>query len=300
MREAHLRDFIAVVETGSVRAAARRLELTQGAVSKNLTALEREYGVPLLVRSTRGVELTDFGRILLRRARLADTELRKAVEEIAAHSGDQRGVINVGLSSTAEALLAAPAIERFRQQRPDTMVCLQGGMALTMVSMLREGKLDFAVAPASPASVGSDLHAERLLSTDLVVIARDSHPAAQATSLEELVGYEWIVGTRLEDKSEPSIVSVFREAELPLPVFSVQRDSFSALIYLLLQTDQLAIATQPSVLPFCRCGMLTIVPLQLQLPSPAQYLLTSANRPLTPNATLLAAEFRRARRAYKR
>src|SRR4051812_47398201 len=103
MREAHLRDFIAVADTGSVRAAARRLRLSQGAISKNLLALERELGVALLVRSARGVEPTDFGKILLRRARLADGELRKAKEEIAALAGHAAGPVSVGLSSTAEA-----------------------------------------------------------------------------------------------------------------------------------------------------------------------------------------------------
>ena len=67
MREAHLRDLIAVIETGSIRSAARKLGLAQAAVSKNLTALEKSLRVPLLVRSARGVELTEYGRIVLRR-----------------------------------------------------------------------------------------------------------------------------------------------------------------------------------------------------------------------------------------
>ena len=80
VREAHLRDLIAVIETGSVRSAARKLGLAQAAVSKNLTALEKSLGVPLLVRSARGVEPTEFGRIVLRRARVIDAELRHLQE----------------------------------------------------------------------------------------------------------------------------------------------------------------------------------------------------------------------------
>ena len=81
MKEAHLRDFIAVIEAGSVRAAARRQGLTQSAISKNLSALERSFGVPLFLRSSHGVEPTEYGRVLIKRARLAESELRKAQRE---------------------------------------------------------------------------------------------------------------------------------------------------------------------------------------------------------------------------
>ena len=66
MREAQLRDFIADADLGSVRGAARRLKLSQGAISKNLLAL--------LLWSAHGVEPTEYGKVLLRRARLADAE----------------------------------------------------------------------------------------------------------------------------------------------------------------------------------------------------------------------------------
>jgi DNA-binding transcriptional LysR family regulator len=299
MREAHLRDFIAVVETGSLRSAARKLGISQAAISKNLSALERSCGVPLLVRSAHGVEPTDFGRILVRRARLADAELRKAQEEMAALSGEHRGVVNVGLSSTAEVLLAARAIQRFQMQRPTISVNLLGGNAFTMAGLLREGKLDFAVVPAGKDAAGSDLHALRLLSTELVIVTRAEHPAARAEQLKDLQDCQWILGARPGD-NEPAIVAAFAQAGLPPPRFTVQRESFSALIYLLLQTDFVAVTSYPAVEPFCRPGQLAVVPVKVRFPPMVQYLLTSAIRPLTANAELLASEFRRARRGYRR
>jgi hypothetical protein len=80
----------------------------------------------------------------------------------------------------------------------------------------------------------------------------------------------------------------------------VQRDSFRALIFLLMQSDYVAVTSRPAVEPFCRSGMLTMIPLQLRLAPMVQYLLSSATRPLAPNAELLAREFRKARRAFKR
>lgn len=299
MREAHLRDLIAVVESGSVRGAARRLGITQSAVSKNLLALERDFGVPLLLRSAHGVEPSEFGKVLLRRARLADAELRKAREEIAALSGAHLGAVSIGLSSTAECLLAAQAIARFHGERPEAMVNIQGGTAVTMAGLLREGRLDFAVAPSFPKLLGSDLRAERLLSTDMVVVARDGHPMQRATQLAQLAGCEWILGARPGD-IEPAIVAAFEQAKLPAPAFRIQRDSFSALIFLLMQTDHVAITSLPPVQPFCRPGQLAVLPLEVKLAPMVQYLVRSSQRPLAPNAELLASEFRRAARAHRR
>lgn len=299
MREAHLRDFMAVADLGSVRGAARRLKLSQGAVSKNLLALERELGVALLVRSAHGVEPTEHGRILLRRARLADAELRKAREEIAALAGHAQGTVQVGLSSTAEAMVAAEAIRRFRTRHPEAMVAIRGGTASTLVGLLREGRIDFAVTPVAPSAPGPDLRAERLFSVDFVVVARDGHPLARATEIGQLAGCDWIHGAR-PGELDPQIVAAFRKAGLPPPRFAVQRDSFSALLFLLLQTDYVALSTAPAAAPFCRKGMLARIPLAARPGVSVQSLLTPAARPLAPRAQELADEIRKAARALRR
>jgi LysR family transcriptional regulator, regulator of abg operon len=299
MREAHLRDFLAVAELGSVRGAARKLRLSQGAVSKNLVALERELGVALLLRSAHGVEPTEYGQILLRRARLADGELRKAREEIAHRAGHAHGIVQVGLSSTAEALLAAEAIQRYREQHPDSLVHVRGGTASTLVALLREGQIDFAVTPVATPVVGPDLHAERLFSADFVVVAREGHPLAAATEIGQLADCEWIHGAR-PGELDPMIVAAFRKAGLPAPRFAVQRDSFSALLFLLLQSDYLALATEPTVTPFCGKGMLVRLPLASRPGVSIQSLLTSATRPLTPRALALATHIRKLARQLRR
>lgn len=299
MREAHLRDFIAVADTGSVRAAARRLKLSQGAISKNLLALERELGVALLVRSSHGVEPTEYGKILLRRARLADVELRKAQEEIATLAGHAHGVVQVGLSSTAEALLATRAIRGYREQHPDSTVHIRGGTASTLVALVREGKIDFAVTPVDTAVLGPDLAAERLFSADFVVVAREGHPRARVTDLAQLADCEWVHGAR-PGELDPAIVSAFGKAGLPPPRFAVQRDSFSALLFLLLQSDYLALATEPAIQPFCGKGMLTRIPVAARLGVSIQSLLTPASRPLSPRAQALAAHIRKLARGLRR
>src|ERR1700677_988381 len=77
----HLRYFVAVAEEGSLTVAAeRRLHTAQPSLSRQIRDLEHEVGVPLLVRSARGVALTQSGRVFLDHARLALTQVEAAVE----------------------------------------------------------------------------------------------------------------------------------------------------------------------------------------------------------------------------
>jgi len=298
MREAHLRDLIAVIETGSVRSAARKLGLTQAAVSKNLTALEKSLGVPLLVRSTQGVEATEFGRIVLRRARVVDAELRHLQEEIASLAGESHGDITVGLSATAEAMLLPPALARFREHSPDVLISVVGGRSSSTIAALREARIDFAVGPLPPEQSVTDLHTERLFSSDLGIVVRAGHPAAGARDIASLAPYGWLFSVRYS--AGPAITSLLRERGLPAPTLVAHCDSSSALVCMLLQTDHVTLTSLSALEPLRRGGLLKVLPIELDLPPVVQYLIMSAARPLTASAVALAGEFRRASRPLRR
>ena len=298
MREAHLRDLIAVIETGSVRSAARKLGLAQAAVSKNLTALEKSLGVPLLVRSARGVEPTEFGRIVLRRARIVDAELRHMQEEIESLSGNSHKLITVGLSATAEAMLLPVAVARFREHTPNTLVSVLGGRSSSTIAALREAKIDFAVGPLPTDQSVSDLHTEQLCSSDLGVVVRAGHPAADARDLASLVPYGWLYS--VQQTGGPAIASLMRKHGLQAPTLVAHCDSSSALISMLLQSDHVTLNSLAALEPLRAQGLLTFLAIKLDLPPAVQYLMTPTMRPLTAPAAALAAEFRRASRRLRR
>lgn len=298
MREAHLRDLIAVVETGSVRSAARKLCLAQAAVSKNLTALEKSLGVPLLVRSAQGVELTEFGRIVLRRARVIDAELRHLQEELESLGSDRHRVIAVGLSATAEATLLPAAMARFREHTPNALVSVLGGRSSSTIAALREAKIDFAVGPLPTDQNISDLHTEQLCSSDLGIVVRAGHPAADARDLGCLVPYGWLYS--VQQSSGPSIISLMRKHDLPEPTLVMHCDSSSALVSMLLQSDYVTLTSLAALEPLRESGLLKVLPIHLDLPPVVQYLITPMKRPLTASAAALEAEFRRVSRRLRR
>ena len=298
MREAHLRDLIAVIETGSVRSAARKLGLTQAAVSKNLTALERALGVQLLVRSAQGVELTDYGRITLRRARVVDAEMRRLQAELDSLQGGHGGDVNVGLSATAEAMLLPEALERFHEKAPGVLVSITGGRSSSTIAALRDAKIDFAVGPLPPGEEAHDLATERLFSSDLGIVVRAGHPLADCDDLGKLVGCTWLLSVRASGM--PVISTLFHEHGLPGPDIVARSESPSSLVCLLLASDHVTLTSVAALKPYCERGLLKQLPIVLDLPPIVQHLMSSASRPLTAQAAALASEFRRVSRRLRR
>src|SRR5690606_5127548 len=98
MKDHSLRALLAVAETGTIRAAARALNLSQAALTKSLRELETEVGAELLTRSYRGVRLTEAGRILHDRAKVSRQQLETAQAEIRALSGAESGRVAVGVT----------------------------------------------------------------------------------------------------------------------------------------------------------------------------------------------------------
>jgi LysR family transcriptional regulator, regulator of abg operon len=96
MRLSQLRDFVSIVEAGSIRAAARAHGVSHPAMTKSLRTLEQEVGVPLLRRNTRGVVCTPAGSAFLARARAIGAELRKARDDLADLKSPGGGTVSAG------------------------------------------------------------------------------------------------------------------------------------------------------------------------------------------------------------
>ena len=96
----------AVAELGSMAEASRHLALSQPAISKAIADMEHTVGAVLLDRSSRGVELTDCGQLLLGRARTIFDEMRQGVADIAAMSDPTCGEIRIGTTEPLTVVLS--------------------------------------------------------------------------------------------------------------------------------------------------------------------------------------------------
>lgn len=137
-----LASFLEVARTGSVGGAAVRLHLSQPAVSKQLRALERALGAPLVERQGRGIRLTEAGRLLAdhaaRAAALLD-EGRALLDEIA---GGHAGRLALGAGATTSILQLPAWLQRFRKERPGVDLVVQTGASQTVERWVLDREVD--------------------------------------------------------------------------------------------------------------------------------------------------------------
>jgi DNA-binding transcriptional LysR family regulator len=192
-----LRVFRTVATLGSFTAAARSLAYTQPGVSHHVKQLERELGVTLIERSSRGIRLTPPGRTLLEHAdalltRLAEVE--RDVMEIAQQGGVELRMV---AAPTIAATVLPPAVASFRRQLPDVTLALSEADPPGSLEQLAAGTWDLALAydyPILERTHDASLAWDPLFGDQMAVCLPVRHPCAVrgSLSLEELQGETWV------------------------------------------------------------------------------------------------------------
>lgn len=143
--------FVAVVEGGSLAAAARGTGLTPSAVSKLVSRLERGFGATLLRRTTRRMTVTDSGQIFYERARGVLEELRSVEQEMASRDAVPRGRLRVSAPALFGQVRVLPLLLAFMKRYPTLALDLE--LTDRVVDMVGE-RIDIAVriTPEPPAS----------------------------------------------------------------------------------------------------------------------------------------------------
>ena len=280
MKLTQIQDFLAVVECGGVRAAARKLGVAPPTLSKSVNDLETGLHVQLLARSSRGVTLTSAGRAFHARAQAAATELRKAEEEAAQSGGSGAGTVTFSMGLIGFTAVLPAALTLFRRQFPLARVQIIEGFAALMQADVRNETLDFAFGLKSPKPVDAAIHFRPLFRVALAVYARKGHRLSRARSLEELTSADWLdygniwaPGATAED--------LFRSAGLEPPRPIVRCVSYSAATSLMVNNDMLSLTHRYSLGRFPTHEALQVIPVAEAMPSLTVGLYTRVGTPLT-------------------
>ena len=287
MRLNQIRFFLAAVETGSIRAAARKLGVSSPAITKGLRQLEQELHVGLVERTQHGVVATPAGRAFVTRARVVQSELRKAEEEFAQFAGGPAGSVAFGAGPTAMALIVPEALTQFRRQYLDARVRIIEGLSLAMLPLVRDQTLDFALVLRPEGKLESGLRFRPLYHDNVVIAARKGHPLRNERSLARLVDTQWLTfGAR--SRMAMALDQAFSSAGLPAPRSMTLCDSFNSIVTLLAQTDMVApIPRRLLASPFAR-DALQKIPVAERMPSITHGMIIRADAPLTRVAAAMA------------
>lgn len=238
MKDHQLKALVKVADSGSIRAAAREMHLSQSALTKALRELEEDVGAELLTRSYRGVDFTPAGRALLVRARLALATLEKAREEVRLLRGGAGARIAIALTPMVAASVLPRVLADFRRVQPDAELRLEEGLLTNVVPGLIEGRLDFAVALANPQDLPYEVAFERLADVPAAPAGRIGHPLAGAKRWEELRGANWVLN--LTGASQGNHLVRWLESQgIEVPANTVHCASPMLMLELMRRTDHI-------------------------------------------------------------
>jgi DNA-binding transcriptional LysR family regulator len=178
-----LRYFVAVAEELHFGRAAERLHMSQSPLSRAIRELERDLGVVLFVRTTRRVELTAAGSLLLERTRRALAEIDGAVAEARQSVRPDEAVLRVGYGPFS-ADVAGRLAEALGAGRPELSVRLQQEVTADSLRRVGAGELAAAVVMESPAAARRhSLRVDRLRDEPLVAALPKSHRYASRAAI---------------------------------------------------------------------------------------------------------------------
>ncbi len=286
VRLSQIRDFLAVVESGSLRSAARQLGVSQPAITKSLRQLENELHAQLLQRNARGAAMTRAGKVFLERARVIQSELRKAEDDLQQLKGGPHGRVAFGIAPAACMLLVPGAMLQFRRSHPQAHVRIVEGVISALVPQVRDGTLDFTIGQSPSDRLDGALKFKPLFRPKLAVVARRGHRLRGAKSLRELAGSSWLMF--YPSGRAAMLEKAFAEAGMPLPESIVQCESYAAAVALLAKTDVLGLIIPEVITEFFAQRQLEIIPVKEAIPAPLIGLYARSDAPLTHAAATMA------------
>lgn len=194
-----LRVLREVAKQESFSGAADALYVSQSAVSQQISALEGEVGVPLLLRLRTGPVLTDAGRLLVSHADAAICRLEEAERELAELSGLGAGELRLASFSSASASIVSRAARRFRDAHPEIRVSMSEADPEDSLPALKRGEVDLAVAydfDLDEIGADRDLVLTHLLDEEMHIAMPPDHPlAAEPTvRLDQFAEDTWLCG----------------------------------------------------------------------------------------------------------
>ncbi|WP_280298441.1 LysR family transcriptional regulator [Nocardia neocaledoniensis] len=181
---------------GTIAAVAEALRYTPSAVSQQLTALEREAGVALLVRTGRRVTLTPAAQALVGHTETILAALERADAELARVGDELVGTLRIGAFPTAARTLLSPALVGLSTEHPRLELTVTEIDPANVPDALRAGALDIALThdyDLVPATPDAAIHTEPLYTETVHLAARDPAPADDPLSAHR--HSPWIAGT---------------------------------------------------------------------------------------------------------
>lgn len=260
-----LRHVLALAEHGSFARAAVALHLSQPALSRSVQGFERQVGASIFVRSGSGVVPTDFGRLLIQRARRI-TELADDLgQQVQARRTLEAGHLTIGGGPYPVESTLSTALARFITEHPRVTVRLQVREWDELLRRLRARELDFFVAEISTMLQEHDIDIEPMSAHPLYFIARRGHPLADRANVTttDIFAFPSIAPNRIPPRLLAPLLAEQRRSPDPVAAQrafpSLECNAMAAIKRVVAGSDAIMATTLSSITAELESGQLTIL-----------------------------------------
>ncbi|VCU68184.1 HTH-type transcriptional regulator GbpR [Pigmentiphaga humi] len=241
LKTRHLRLLVALDQFHGIRLVADHLHVTQPAVSKALSELEKGLGVILFERTSMGLSPNAYGKCLIRYAKNILKEVHQANDELLDLVQGTSGRVSIGAMQGVISTLLPAALTRMKALSPATTVSIKEGTLNGLIPDLRKGDLDMVVGRLPWIRSDYELKEKILIERPVMLVVRRTHPLVGKENLgwRDLQGYPWVLpprGALLRDPLE-------RELErhgVPMPNDYIETLSVHLTLAYLQSTDAIA------------------------------------------------------------
>lgn len=209
-----LRYFVGASEAGSLLKASTRLHVAQPALGQQISALEDDVGAKLFERSSRGVVLTDAGKIFLEHAQVVLADVERARRAVRESSAIPSGDVVVGLPTTVALAATVPILQQCREHLPRVRLKIVEAYSGFLREWLQSGRLDIALLfddASEPGLAKQALLDERLAFVSMAAAGRSRSRSPSRMSLAAVARYPLILPGR-----EHGLRRIIDEACVPL------------------------------------------------------------------------------------
>jgi LysR family transcriptional regulator of abg operon len=246
MKLRQLEALQAVAEMGSLQEAARRLFVTQPAISRSIRELEGELGIPLLVRSARGATLTPYAVGVLKRARAIHREVHRILEDVEAIRGALNGQLTLAMTPPASSRSLAETLTELAASRPDAKLHVLEWRAEQIVEGLRDGTIDIGLFTQFGDPQTSSFEWQRLYEFDTLLTTSGAYEGPTTLTIEQLHELPWLVLDSVDDLSSFT-VTLFSSHGMPLPKRMIRCSSMNLYGELSIRMPAVSIWTTPAL-----------------------------------------------------
>lgn len=260
-----LQQLVALLDLGSIEAAAARLGVSKDAVYKSLREAEHQLSAPLFHHLAAGrFVATPRGRALLTRIKLMLAEMRHALEDVAELRGRTEGRLSIGCLPSMASHIVPDATAEVLRRAPQLSVALIEGSYDELMEGLQSGEIDLIVGGLAPARDFPDVRTIPLVDDRVVIFGRAGHPLARKRKLSsaDFKAIRWVLPMR-RALPQPAFESLLAQAGIRPALPIVENASIAALNALLATSDMLAVGSALQMQVEAERGVLREIPFRL-------------------------------------